>query len=160
MCAPVLTHVTPLLQVNAGDQLFGSITLKDGKAPSYDIYHNVSGSTTWSVTSNIKNQKGQDGVPKNFTIAYFVYEKVAPCGDYPPDGKVTFSNIYMECSGKQVSPVWTTAYVENVCNNRAKIVDPATITITWNTKAEDPAPELIAASQAVKALGQRKPKTA
>lgn len=145
------------MQVAAGDKLFGSITLKPGKQPSYDIYHNVSGSTTWSVTSNIKNQQGSNGKPKDFTIAYFVYEKVAPCGDYPPDGKVTFTDIYMECSGKQITPTWTTAYVEDVCNNRAKAIDPATIQITWNTKAEDPAPELIAASQATKALGQRKP---
>jgi hypothetical protein len=72
---------------------------------------------------------------------------------------VTFSNIVLECSGKVVAdPGWTTAFVEDVCNNRANIVDPATIKITWDTKAADPSPELIAQSQAVKALGQRKTK--
>lgn len=52
------------------------------------MYHNVSGSTTWDVTMNIPIQKG-----KTYTIAYVVYEKVAPCGDYPPDGSVTFSQV-------------------------------------------------------------------
>ena len=37
---------------------------------------------------NIPIQKG-----KTYTIAYIVYEKVAPCGDYPPDGSVTFSQV-------------------------------------------------------------------
>lgn len=141
--------ITPLLQ--AGDLLYGSITFNPANQ-SYTIYHNVSGSTTWEVSTNIKVQKKNKEF-KNYTIAYFVYEKVAPCGDYPPDGIVTFTNIRMECDNKQVTPNWSTAYVEDVCNNRASIVDPATIKITWDTKAEDPSPELIAASQATKSLG-------
>lgn len=128
-------------QVKAGDLLYGSITL-DPKTKSYNIYHNVSGSTTWDVTMNIPIQKG-----KTYTIAYVVYEKVAPCGDYPPDGSVTFSKINVYCDNKPVTPAWTTGFVEDVCNNRATVVDANTIKIAWNTKAQDPSPELIAASQ-------------
>jgi hypothetical protein len=44
--------------VKAGDQLYGSIKL-NAATKSYDIYHNVSGSTTWDVTMNIPIQKGK-----------------------------------------------------------------------------------------------------
>jgi hypothetical protein len=61
------------------------------------------------------------------------------------------------CNGTKITPAWTTSYVEDVCDNRATVVDPATIKITWNTKAADPAPELIAASQANRRLGGGRP---
>lgn len=48
-------------------------------------------------------------------------------------------------------------YVEDVCNNRAKILSPTEIQITWNTKAADPDAGLIAASQSDKAFGLRRP---
>jgi hypothetical protein len=147
-----------------------------------------------------------------------VFEKTAPCGDYPPDGIVTFSNFTIEWDGASRSeeralggrcslsmfvwlsfpsdsphhtfphrthyytppplfpptfllpfphsspqssdgstPVWTTGVVDEVCDFTAHIVSPSDITITWNTKAEDPSEELIAASQANKALGGRVP---
>ena len=76
-----------------------------------------------------------------------VYEKVAPCGDYPPDGSVTFSGLKIECDNKAYTPTWKTGFVEDVCNNRATIVDPATVKISWNTKAANPPAELIRASQ-------------
>ena len=44
--------------------LYGSITF-DPNNSSYTIYHNVSGSTTWEVSTNIKRQEHK-GVPKNF----------------------------------------------------------------------------------------------
>ncbi len=53
-----------------------SITYTPGNE-SYSIYHNVSGSTTWQVTSSIPIQKDHSGQYKNYSIAYFVYEKVA-----------------------------------------------------------------------------------
>ena len=186
--------------VKAKDLLYGSVSL-DPKTKSYNVYHNVSGSTTWDVTMNIPIQKG-----KTYTIAYVVYEKVAPCGDYPPDGSVTFSQVVRAamrgdsavnavlrdattrkqqcgaaalarsvlsrsisrhaplashpaplarsppsqrvfCDNKLITPAWKTGFVEDACNNRATIVDPSTVKITWNTQAADPAPELIAASQ-------------
>ncbi len=122
------------------------------------IYHNVSGSTSWSVTTPIPMQKDSTGKYKTLSIPYFVYEKAAPCRDYPPDGKVTFSNIKMYCNNQLVAdPKWTTAYVDDVCDNRANVVDPQTIDITWNTKAADPAPEVIKRSQNNKKFGRPAP---
>ena len=136
--------------VKAKDQLYGSITL-DPKTKSYNVYHNVSGSTSWDVTMNIPIQKG-----KTYTIAYVVYEKVAPCGDYPPDGSVTFSKVRVFCDNKQVTPAWTTGFVEDACNNRATVVDANTIKISWDTKAADPSAERIAASQGAPFAGAAK----
>ena len=140
--------------VKAGDELYGSITYR-ADTDSYDVYHK-SLADNWDVTMNIPVQKVK-GVSKNYTIAYFVYEKVAPCGDYPPDGVVTFTNITVQFDNKNVTDAvtWTTAFVEDVCNNRAAIIDPRTIAITWDTKAADPDAALIAASQAT-GLGQRR----
>ena len=85
-----------------------------------------------------------------------VYEKVAPCAAYPPDGSVTFSKINIYCDNKLYTPTWTTGFVEDVCNNRATVVDANTIKISWNTKAADPSPELIAASQSKPFAGAAK----
>ncbi len=41
----------------------------------------------------IKIQKDSKGNYKNYSIAYFPFEKTAPCGDYPPDEVVTFYDI-------------------------------------------------------------------
>ena len=133
--------------VKAGDQLYGAVTL-DASKKSYAVFHNVSGSTTWDVTMDIPIQKG-----KTYTIAYVVYEKVAPCGDFPPDGKVTFTDVNVYCDDVLITPTWKTGFVEDVCNNRATIIDPHTVEITWNTKAADPPAHKIKESQRVKALG-------
>jgi len=85
-------------------------------------------------------QQDGNGNYKNYTIAYVVYEKVADCVDYPPDGKVTFNNIKIYCNKKQIVPQWTTSFVEDVCNNRAHVINASTIQITWNTSGTNPSP--------------------
>jgi hypothetical protein len=132
---------------NSGDILLGSITYLGNQQ-----YQLVQNDTTAGVTSSmqVKVQKSNSGMGpgyKNYSVFYVVYEKVARCRDYPPEGIVTFSNIYCECDGVQITPSWTTSYVEDVCNNRANVVNASTITITWDTSSKDPAPELIARSQ-------------
>ena len=164
--------------VNPGDELFGSITY-DASTSSYNIYHNSSDG--WSVTTNIPVQK-KGGVAKIYNIAYFVYEKVrrsraarcpsprrshpaaiptrqvAPCGDYPKDEIVTFYDVKIQWDGVSMPARWSTSYVEDVCNFRAQVPNPSTsngtVTITWSTTAEDPKPELIAASQADRKFGR------
>jgi hypothetical protein len=84
-------------------------------------------------------------------------EKDAPCGDYPPDGHVTFTDIQIEYDGiKGLKPVWSTGIVDDVCNMRAHVVNPSStagiVNITWDTTAADPPAHLIAASQAKKSL--------
>jgi len=121
-------------QVNPGDILFGSVTYTP-QNQSYTIYHSDM-TTGWSVTSSIGIQQDDSGNYKNYTIAYVVYEKDADCDQYPPDGQVTFYDIKIEYDGSAVTPVWTTGYVDDVCNNRAQIVDDATVKITWDTSAK------------------------
>jgi hypothetical protein len=84
-----------------------------------------------------------------------VYEKVCPCGDYPPDEKVVFSSLILECNGQAVTPTWTTGKVDEVCDFAVSIDSPSQITMTWNTAAADPAPELIKQSQSNPHFGRR-----
>jgi hypothetical protein len=114
----------------------------------------------------IKIQKDPaTGDYKNYSIAYFVFEKTAPCRDYPPDQLVTFYDVKIEWDG--VSPsnaVWSTGVVDEVCAFTAKNTVPSTsngtVTISWSTTAADPAPEKIALSQRNKTLSGRAPEAA
>ena len=54
-------------------------------------------------------------------------------------------------------PVWTTGIVDDVCNNRAHIINNSTVSITWDVNGQNPPPELIAARQKV---GMQRPKMA
>lgn len=105
--------------VNPGDVLYGSVTYVP-ENNTYTIYHSDLNSG-WSVYTSIPIQQDNNGNYKNYTIAYIVYEKDADCNQYPPDGQVTFSDITIQYDGVTVEPSWTTAYVDDVCNNRAKV---------------------------------------
>lgn len=117
-------------EVSAGDILFGSVTF-DEDSQSYAMYHSDL-NDGWSVSTTIDVQE-ELGVYKNYTMAYFVFEKEARCEQYPPDGKVTFYNISIYWDGEKQSPKWSTSYVDDVCNNRANVIDESTIEITWDT---------------------------
>jgi len=122
--------------VAAGDVIYGSITFNQADQ-SYMLYHKDM-NNGWSVNMSVPVQKSGTNY-KTYTIIYFVYEKVAQCSQYPPDGEVTFYNIKVEVGGKDVTNQisWTTAYVEDVCNNRAHILNSTSIQITWNTKLDN-----------------------
>jgi hypothetical protein len=67
---------------------------------------------------------------------------------------VTFERIKLEYDGTDVTSQmkWTTGYVDDVCNNRASIVDANTIKITWDsssTAVNNPSKELIEARRKV-----------
>lgn len=96
--------------------------------------------TSQSSCQTVQVEQNSDGSYKNYSISYWVFEKVANCQDYPPDNKVTFYNITLEYDGKDVtdSMSWTTSYVDDVCNNRAHIVNSRTIEITWDSSADAP----------------------
>lgn len=58
----------------------------------------------------------------------------AECSQYPPDNSVTFYNISIYYNDKlEESPVWTTGYEANKCNNRAKILSETSVEITWQS---------------------------
>jgi len=125
---------------NPGDTLLGRITYMGDGQQAYKI---IQTDTTSQVSSSQVQPVQQDGngVYKNYTIAYVVYEKVNDCNEYPPDGQVTFTSIRVFCNGTQITPQWTTSYVEDVCNNRAHVIAADTIRITWDTSAPNPTKE-------------------
>ena len=129
--------------VSAGDQLWGKVVYNGDSQQSYTLTQtDVTSGQSSSMT--IPVQQADDGTNKNYTVMYIVYEKVAQCAHYPPDQKVTFSDIKVTCSGDAVAPAWTTSYVEDVCNFRAHVVSPSEVTITWDTSAANPKQEQFA----------------
>lgn len=112
---------------------------------SYVMYHKDL-TDGWSVKTTIPIQKDPNtGMLKNYTIAYFVMEKEWDCSQYPGifsifrvdlskvDGIVTFYDISISYNNRKVTPTWTTGYVDDVCNCRAKILNSTSLKITWNT---------------------------
>jgi hypothetical protein len=126
--------------VQPGDELFGSVTFNPSKQ-SYTVFHSDN-NDGWNVTFEIPVQRDNNGQYKKYTIAYIVFEKVNDCDQYPPDNQVTFYDIKIEYNGQQVEPSWKTSFVDDVCNNRAKIVDSKTVQITWDSNAQNPSEEL------------------
>jgi len=129
--------------VYPGDLIYGSVTYQ-AASNSYNLYHaDQTKGHEWSVNMTIGVQQERDGDYKTYNMIYVVFEKVcSQCDMYPPDDKVTFHNISVFWGGKLMEPKWTTAYVDNVCDNRAKVVDAQTIEITWNSKSDTDYTEL------------------
>eukprot|EP01084_Bolivina_argentea_P155216 270492_1 len=119
-----------------GDLLYGSVTYHE-ETHSYMLSHSDLTTGHTSIVNMSIGVQEKGGKYKTYDMIYVVFEKVCrQCDMYPPDDIVTFSNISVEWGGKKADPKWTTAYVDNVCNNRAHVVDESTITITWNSKSK------------------------
>jgi len=117
--------------VKAGQTVYAYVTYNKS-IESYTMYNSIM-ETGWGVMSTIPIQK-QNGSPKTYTDAYFVMEKDASsCKQYSPDGQVTFYDIVIEWDGAQMSPSWSTAVKDNVCDCRAHILNETAIQITWST---------------------------
>jgi len=130
--------------VQVGDLLYGSVDFNAGNE-SYTVYHSDL-DDGWSVTSNIKVQREEKGhIYKNYTIVYFVFEKVANCDQYPSNGEVTFFDIEVEYDGQPVTPTWTTSYVDEVCGFKANILNSTAIQITWNPSGTNTLSKLLPA---------------
>jgi len=127
----ILDYNSKLHKVSAGDVLFGSVSFNEANQ-TYTMYHSDL-NITWSVVSNIEVQKQDNGDYKNFTIAYFVFEKVWACPQYPPNNQVTFFDIQIDYDYQTVTPNWNTSYVSNACDCRAHIVNTTTVQITWDS---------------------------
>lgn len=142
--SPENNENSPSVPVNAGDKIYGEVTLIKGAngEPTYHQKH-VNVATGQTVTQDIPIQKAADGSYKQFNIIYFVFEKTWPCYMYPPDNKVTFTNITIDFNFKQlVQPSWTTAFVDDNCNNRAHIDSADQVSITWNSQGQSSAQAL------------------
>jgi len=133
--SPESNYDSKASDVSAGDLIYGSVTFNGNSAQSYNMYHKDL-TIGWSVNSTIAVQKEANGNYKQYTIAYFVFEKVANCDQYPPNNEVTFFNISIYYNDEKVSPQWSTAYVDNVCDNRATVIDESTIKITWDSQGK------------------------
>ena len=76
----------------------------------------------------------------------------------------TFYDIQIQWDGKNLPAVWSTDFVDDVCNMRAHVVNPSTrngvVNITWDTKARDPPQHQIKASQSSRRLSGSVPLSA
>eukprot|EP00036_Acanthoecidae_sp_10tr_P011183 CAMPEP_0182926210 /NCGR_PEP_ID=MMETSP0105_2-20130417/11204_1 /TAXON_ID=81532 ORGANISM="Acanthoeca-like sp., Strain 10tr" /NCGR_SAMPLE_ID=MMETSP0105_2 /ASSEMBLY_ACC=CAM_ASM_000205 /LENGTH=257 /DNA_ID=CAMNT_0025064091 /DNA_START=35 /DNA_END=808 /DNA_ORIENTATION=+ len=128
--SPVHNSNSNQIRADGGQTLHGSLVY-NADADSYSLTQtNVD--TGESSTQTVACQNG-----KKYTLPYVVYEKLFPCGDYPPDGVVTFTNITVECDNKDcTSDVrWDSQVKDANCNMKANIHSPTEISITWDTSA-------------------------
>eukprot|EP01061_Rhynchopus_euleeides_P036433 TRINITY_DN613_c0_g1_i1.p1 TRINITY_DN613_c0_g1~~TRINITY_DN613_c0_g1_i1.p1 ORF type:complete len:238 (+),score=109.69 TRINITY_DN613_c0_g1_i1:47-715(+) len=129
--SPTHNENSKSISVNSGDELHGVVTFDESRQQYTAVHTNTN--TGASITKTIDVQEHL-GSHKNYTIMYVVFEKSCrSCAQYPPNNKVSFYDINLQYDGKQVSPKWTTGYVDNKCNNRAHVTDESTIDITWES---------------------------
>jgi len=127
--------------VHPGDKLVSS------------VYATGSRSYTMSITStatgrSISTSFTHEDQPIEKTTAYFVlgsdsaYWLPDLCGDYPPEGEMSFEDVYIEVDGKQVKePEWKAIREDGTkCDGETVIVDPATIKITWEGGKDNATP--------------------
>jgi hypothetical protein len=113
--------------VKPGQTLRGSI-MYDEASDSYKVVQTIV-ETGVSSSQVVPCQRG-----KKFTVPYVVYEKVWHCSAYPPDGKVVFRDLVVECDGKPCEVDWQAKVKDANCGMAAHI-DKAKneISITWDT---------------------------
>eukprot|EP01060_Flectonema_neradi_P033448 TRINITY_DN5620_c0_g3_i1.p1 TRINITY_DN5620_c0_g3~~TRINITY_DN5620_c0_g3_i1.p1 ORF type:complete len:244 (+),score=68.09 TRINITY_DN5620_c0_g3_i1:56-733(+) len=128
---PVHNENSASADVSPGDTLHGVVTFDESKQEYTAVHTNLR--TGKSITKTIGVQKDGEKY-KEYTMMYIVFEKTCrSCLQYPPNGIVTFFDIVLEYEGTKVIPAWSTAFVDDKCNNRAHVVNSTTITITWDT---------------------------
>jgi len=117
--------------VKSGQTLHGVLDY-DESSDSYTLSQTIVETGTTS-TQTVKCQNG-----KKYTVPYVVYEKTFPCKDYPPDEKVTFTDIVIECDGKDCTDnvKWESKVKDSNCEMKANILSQKEISITWSTSAE------------------------
>ena len=117
--------------VPAGDKVWAEVTYK-ASDNSYDMAM-TSAKTGQSVSYNYKLNHRQHATE---ATAYFVLEhQPRSCNQLPPNGIVTWSNISMEVNYEAVaSPVFKAMQESPTCGSKVEIVDPKTITLTWDVK--------------------------
>ena len=114
-----------------GQTLHGSL-IYDSKSDSYFLNQTLL-ETGVSSTQTVPCQNG-----KKYRIPYVVYEKTFPCSTYPPDGVVTFKDIYAECDNTDCTSdiKWEAKVKDPNCDMKANIIDTKTISITWDPNAK------------------------
>lgn len=123
-----------LINAKAGQTLHGSLVY-DKSSDSYELSQRI------VETGEVSKQRVKCQSGKKFTVPYVVYEKIARCNDYPPDGRVTFSNITMECDGVDCAAAakWQAKGEDANCNMKAHVDQyPSEISISWDTSMASP----------------------
>jgi len=125
---PGRARVSKERSVEQGQMLRGSIEWD----PSSDAYI-ISQTILETGVSSSQRIEAQDH--KKFTVPYIVYEKTWPCENYPPDGKVTFRDILVECDGDDCTElvVWQPEVEDDNCDMKAVIHSNHQISIVWDT---------------------------
>jgi len=118
--------VTQLMRVNPGDVVQGdNLILSNG---SWVITGGKLGTT--QTVSLVYKPPSND-----YTWAYQVLEaySVANCQvDYPTTGTIVFENIAVKVNGQSVVPTWNTQTKNPTCKERAGVMSPTEVSISWN----------------------------
>ena len=83
---------------------------------------------TGASSSQVVRARGQE------VYGAGVREDVA-CGDYPPDGKVSFNIVASECDGAPCDITWEAKVKDPNCNMQA-VIGTNQIDLTWDTSAK------------------------
>ena len=121
-------HNSHSIECRPGDVLHGSIVYNGDEENSYTIVQkNLN--TGLNSTQTVAVPRGN-----KYTVLYVVYEKsMWPCRAYPPNERLVFSDIMVECDGQKIAPAWLPTWVDDHCDNRMHIASPDEIVVTWNT---------------------------
>jgi len=125
---------SPQQGVQEGQTLHGSLIYME-EVDSYNLTQAVV--ETGAVSTQIVRcqKSGVFGKGKKYNLPYIVYEKVFPCNDYPKEGAVTFTDIVIECDGKDCTNEvkWASKVKDANCDFKANVISPTSISITWDT---------------------------
>ena len=123
--SPVYNYDSESFPVSPGDILRGTV-LYNQHANAYEMIQHDLTSNRKSVSRLIPVESG-----RKFQIIYVVQEKVCDCSQYSADRSVLFYDIEIEFDHRRVFPQWKTAFVDDVCGARAKVINDTAIEITW-----------------------------
>jgi len=118
------TIISPLTNVNAGDQIFGLMEL--------------SASAHWTVSTIVESE----GVNTSFTMktnpiqdwAAVTLEAygVGPCSQYPGSA-VDFTGLYIAIKGSVQTPDWSPTAQFTNCQESVTVNSPTDVTLSWST---------------------------
>jgi hypothetical protein len=127
-----------------GHVMHGQLTFLGEAQQAYKLVQTDMNSRA-SSSQVVQVQQHSDGSYKKFTVLYFVFEKVANCNEYPPNEKVVFYDIIVQCNNTRVYPTYRAGVVENVCDFKGHTVSNTSVMITWDTSStRHPTPEQFA----------------
>eukprot|EP00755_Sulcionema_specki_P004986 Sspe_Gene.31513::Locus_15538_Transcript_1_1_Confidence_1.000_Length_737::g.31513::m.31513 len=96
--------------VQPGDTIYSTLTLTEGGKKMRMVIGKVNGPAPIVSVRDLT-------ASTPYTDLYFVVEhQPEKCSEYPANGKITFSNIYVELDGKPATPQWEQVKYEDACN--------------------------------------------